>query len=105
MANMGNCIGCGDYGWLRYLLCHQCQLIPRHKRPLSARHPDNRVHKDRERPRPWIKQVEVCNCGRDYLTLTVEEMSQPCPCTVTIEVRRTGRENLDGYSRAKGVPN
>jgi hypothetical protein len=33
-------------------------------------------------PRPG----EVCNCGRDYLTLTLEESLEPCPCIRRVRV-------------------
>lgn len=77
------CRGCGDEFKKRrllYGLCDACRQLPYGSRPLNIerRNPDGSY---------GFRTVAVCDCGRDYLTLTVEEMSQPCPHPRYKEVR------------------
>lgn len=37
----------------------------------------------------------VCGCGRDYLTLTLEESCQPCPCVRRGALMRVWRARID----------
>lgn len=81
------CKGCLVAPAMRYGLCHSCRGMIAYNRPVArAAREAAREARAAQPPKPApepepepLRSEPVCGCGRDYLTLTVEEMSQPCP--------------------------
>lgn len=85
-TKVDECSGCDDRrGPFRYGLCPSCRKIGYYARP---KHRHKKLVQKRAFKRPVIVRVpevapaivnSVCTCGRDYLTVPLEEAVGPCP--------------------------